>query len=292
MANFTSSQKKKRTGFVVLLIAILVVAAAIFYVVFSGEMAKSTLLENQDFATALGDALGKYPRSITEEDLAEVKYVEIYNDGTNCGVYLGYDDFVAQYDKYMAQVDAAEEAEKAGEEEIPEVTEKHPVELAKAGVFEVDAETLSLNDVKYFTGAQIVNFTGFDIDSSVISSFKNLKEGYFSANGLTDVSAFSELDLTKIEELSFMSNNITDWSPLESISDKVEIISYGLQMTEDGQYTVVPQTMTLTEKLEADAKAAEEAAKAEEEKAAEETTEEATETETETEAETEVTDAE
>ena len=282
MANLTGSQKKKRSGFVALLIAILVVAAAIFYVVFSGEMAKSTLLENQDFATALGDALGKYPRSISEEDLAAVKYVEIYSDGTNCGVYLGYDDFVAQYDKYMAQVDAAEKAEEAGEEEIPEITEKHPVDLAKAGVFVVDAEALTLNDVKYFTGAEIVNFTGFNIDSSVISSFKNLKEGYFSANGLTDVSAFSELDLTKIEELSFMSNSISDWSPLESIADKVEIINYGFQMTEDGQYTVVPQTMTLAEKLEADAKAAEEAAKAEEEAqteevATEETTEEAAE---------------
>ena len=274
MATFTQTQKKKRNGFVALLIAILLVAAALFYVVYCGEMAKSSYLENADFATALGQALDKRVRSVSADDLAKVRYLQVTNDGEHCSVFLGYDDFMEQYDKYMAQVDAAEAAEANGEE-VPEVTEQHPQIFAKSAQFDVKKDAvITLDDVKYFTNAEVVNISGATVDSALLGTFKNLEEGYFGSCGITDVSALATLDLTKIKELNLSGNNITDWSPLEAIAEKV-IINSGYTIGDDGNggYTLIPMETTLKDQMEEDAKAAEEAAKAEEE-TTEETTEE------------------
>lgn len=291
MANLTGTQKKKRNQFVALLVAIVVVLAAIFYVAYSAFMAQSAFLENQDFAAALAMAFDKSARSVSEEDLGEVKYVEIYNDGENASVYLGYEDFVEQYNKYTAEVKAAQEAEEAGED-VPEITAEHPVSLAKYGFFE-GSDELAINDVKYFTGAEILSLSNFSIDNASLGQFKNLKKAYFTYCGIDNngVKALAEgINLEAVEELVFMGNSVDDWSPLQSISDKVKIQNYGFQMTEDGQYTVVPTEQTLTEYLEAQAKAEaeaeaaeseEETAEAEGEEVAEELTEETPEESTE-----------
>lgn len=284
MANLTGTQKKKRNQFIALLVAILVVLAAIFYVAYSAFMAKSAFLASEDFATALGSAYGKSVRNVSEEDLASVKYLELYNDGENASVYLGKDDFVAQYNQYLAEVEAAEAAKEAGED-VPEITTEHPVGLAKYGFFEGDEE-LEVEDIKYFTGAEIVSLTNVLLDGEDFGEMKNLTKGTFSYCGLDndDVAALaSKLDLEKIEELTFSGNSIDDWSPLESISDKVIISEYYYTVTEDGQLEPVNSEKTLTEyleeKAEEEAKAAEEAANeaAETEEAVEEPAEETTE---------------
>lgn len=280
MAKLTGTQKKKRNAFVALLIAIIVVAFAIFYVVYSSVMAKSAYLENADFATALGQAFGKSVRKVSAEDLAAVKYVELYNDGENGSVYLGYDDFVEQYDKYVAEVEAAEKAEEAGEE-VPEITTEHPVSLAKAGMFE-GGEELSLNDVKYFTGAEVLSITNVAFDAKELGEMKNLREASFSYCGFDneDIAALAEkVNLEQIEELVFMGYSVDDWSPLESISDKVTLQSYGYTIDDEGQLQMTSNEQTLTEYLAEKAAAEEEAAKAEAE-ATEEVTEEAAEVET------------
>lgn len=286
MAKLTGTQKKKRNQFVALLIAILVVAVAIFYVVYASVMAKSAYLENADFATALGQAFDKSVRNVSAEDLAGVKYVELYNDGENGSVYLGYDDFVEQYEKYVAEVEAAEEAEKAGEE-VPEITTEHPVSLAKGGVFE-GAEEITLNDIKYFTGAEILSCSNVLLDKESLGGFKNLRKANLSYCGLDneDLAAFaSGLDLEKVEELVFMGNSVDDWSPLESISDKVTLQSYGYTIDDEGQLQMTSNEQTLTEYLEEKAKAEAEAEAeaneetAEESEAVEETTEETESTE-------------
>ena len=289
MAKLTGTQKKKRNQFVALLIAILVVAAAIFFVVYSSVMAKSAFLENADFATALGQAFDKAVRKVSAEDLAGVKYVELYNDGENGSVFVGYDDFVEQYEKYTAEVEAAQAAEEAGEEEIPEVTTEHPVNLAKGGTFE-GAEEITLNDIKYFTGAEIVSCSNILLDKESLGGFKNLRKANFSYCGIDneDLAAFaSGLNLEQVEELVFMGNSVDDWSPLESISDKVTLQSYGYTIDDEGQLQMTSNEQTLTEYLEEKAKAEEEAAKAEAETETETEAEAKTETEAETEAETE-----
>jgi len=251
-------------------------------------MAKSGFIANQGFATALSDALGKPARSIKADDLAAVKYVEVYNDGENASVYLGYEDFVEQFDKYTAEVEAASAAEEAGEE-VPEITTEHPVSLAKYGLFEGSQE-LELSDVKYFTGAEILSLSNFDFDTSDLSAFANLRQASFTYCGLDndDLAAIAKnINLEQVEELMFLGNSIDDWSPVESISDKVTIASYGYTVNEEGQLEMISNEQTLTEYLEEKAKAEEEAAKAEAETETETEAEAKTETEAETEAETE-----
>lgn len=287
MANLTGTQKKKRNQFIALLVAIVVVLAAIFYVAYSAFMAKSEFLASEDFATALGSAFGKSVRSVSQDDLAEIKYVELYNDGENGSIYFGYDDFVEQFKAYDAELKAAQAAEEAGEE-IPEITAEHPVSLAKYGFFE-GSDELALPDFRYFTGAEIISATNVLLDGEDFGELKNLTRASFTYCGLDndDLQAFAEkADLEKIEELIFLGNSIDDWSPVESISDKVTIQSYGYTISEDGQLEMVSNEQTLTEYLEEKAKAEEEAAKAEAEAeqsegAAEEATEEATEETTE-----------
>lgn len=281
MAHLTGSQKKSRNKFIALLVAILVVAAAIFYVVYASVMAKSAYLENQDFATALATAFDKDARKVSQDDLSGVKYVEIYNDGSNTSVFLGYDNFVEQYKKYVAEVEARTEAEEAGAEELPEITTEHPAALAINGSFETDSdEELVLNDIKYFTGAEIVSFSGISFDAAAMSQYKNLKEASFTYCSLTneDLAAIAgSIDLTKIEKLTFMGNSIDDWSPVESISDKVTIASYGYTIDENGQLAMTSNEQTLTEYLAAQAEAENAENETAEESETEETVEESTE---------------
>ncbi len=248
MARLTATQKKKRNSFVALLIGILVVLAAIVYVVYAGVMSKSAFLENQDFATALSEVFGKSARSVSAQDLAGVKYLEIYHDTENdmCGLAIGDDEFLDKYNEAMASEDA-------------ENADTSYYDLAKSSTFDAD-DNMVLADLKYFTGAEVLNLNMVTIaDSSVLGEFKNLKRGTFASCGITDVSAFASLDLTKIEELNFSGNTISDWTALESIADKVIVnSSYSVEMGDDGNYTLVPVEITLADQLaEAEAENAE-----------------------------------
>ncbi len=278
MANLTASQKKKRNTFVALLIGIILVLGLIAYVLYSNAMSKSAYLENQDFVAALSEVYGERARSVSAEDLQKAKYVEIAHDteADTCSVAIGFDDFMEKYNDVLAKSDAGEE-----------ITDTSYVELIKSAVFEADDE-LVLGDIKYFTGAEVVSLNGVNIgDNAILGQFKNLKRGYFSSCGITDVSAFASLDLTKIEELNFTGNTIEDWTALESIADKVIVSSsYGVEMGEDGNYTLVPMEVTLADQMaeaEAEAEGEAEGETAEEvteeapvEEATEEVTEEAT----------------
>ena len=252
MAHLTGTQKKSRNKFIALLVAILLVAAAIFYVIYSAFMAKSAYLENQDFATALATAFDKDARKVSQNDLASVKFLEIVNYGDAAAVTLGDKAFVDAYDKYMAEVDAAQKAEEAGEENIPEVSNLNTSSL-RFGEFEVKDDALNLNDIKYFTGVENIALSGVEFDVNGLESLKNLRKANFSGCGLTNDALkilSSKLDLANVEELIFMGNSIDDWSPLESISDKVILQSYGYTLTEDGQLQMVPNEQTLTEYFE------------------------------------------
>ena len=286
MAKLTGTQKKKRNQFVALLIAIVVVLAAIFYVAYSAFMAKSAFLENQDFAAALGMAFDKSARKVSAQDLAEVKYVEAQSDGEYAYIAMGDEKFAEDFVQYSAEADAAAKAEEAGET-VPEITTQPDVNNLKVGEFEVDEDVAEFTDLKYFTGAKVVNLIGFELDAETLAQFKNVTNASFSGCGIDneELKVFAEaIDTEKVEKLTFMSNSIDDWTPLQGISDKVVIQSYGLQMTEDGQYTVATNEQTLTEYLEAQAKAeAEAAAEAEAEENAGSETEEAPEVTEETE---------
>lgn len=251
----TSNSKK---SFVIMLVAIIVVAAAIAFIVFEETTSKSELFENQDFATAVGEALGKAPSFITKEDLEQVKYVEISADSEDeYFVALAYDDFLEVYRKYLAAYHANEDTSGFNFEG-----------LFKGANFKLD-KGVNLDDIKLFTGAEIVTTSSITLsDSSVFSGMPNLTNVEVVGAGLTEVNGLAHLNAEKVDRINLAANNITDWSALDYIKDKVYVESYyTIAPSEDGTLdynNMVLVEKTLTEYYEELAKAETEAeAKAE-----------------------------
>ena len=230
----TSNSKK---SFIVMLVAILVVAAAIAFIVFEETTSKSDLFENQDFAAAVGEALGKAPSFITKEALEQVKYVEISaNSDNDYFVALAYDDFLEVYRKYLAAYYANEDTSNFNFEG-----------LFTGAVFKLnDGE--KLDDIKLFTGAEVLTVSSVSFtDSSVFSGMSNLTNLEVVGAGLTEVNGLSHLDAEKIDRINLASNNITDWSVIDYLKDKVYVESYyTITPSEDG--TIDYSNMVLVEK--------------------------------------------
>lgn len=242
MANLNGTQKKQRNAFVAMLIAIVLVVAAIAYVLYGGLTAKSSLLENQDFATALSAMFDKAPAFINEEDFADIKYVGVqYSPEEELAmVVTGGAEYVALYNDYNAKLDAGED-----------VSSFDWGNDAKAAYFELDKENTKLDDLKFFTGAEIVEVYGVTFtNSSVFAGMTGLTTANINSCGLTEVAGFAGLDTEKVTNVNLSGNNVTDWSPLDYIKDKVIVASYQTIMpNEDGTFDinnlqVVNQTLT------------------------------------------------
>ncbi len=253
MANLNGTQKKQRNAFITMLIAIVLVVAAIAYVLYGGLTAKSALLENQDFATALSEILGKAPAFINEEDFADIKYVAVQYSAQDELALLGIggDDFVTTYYDYIAKLDAGEDVSSF------DFTDK-----VKSTVFELDEENTKLDDIRFFTGVEIAEVSGITFtDSSVFSGMTKLTTAALGSCGLTEVTGFTGLDAEKVVNINLSGNNITDWSPLDYIKDKVTVASYyTFEPTEDGTIDFNNMTLfeqTLAEYYEEQAKAEE-----------------------------------
>ena len=241
MAHLTASQKKNRNIFIALIIAIVLVAAATVYVIYGELTSKSALLESQKLATALSQVLGKTPRSISEKDLSEIKYLELSfdSDSKQYSIAVGYDEFITEYDKYLAQTEEDENTPQ------PDFSK-----YIKTAVFKGTDEDV-FPDIKFFTGADTISLSSVKLPEDIsFDGFTNLRKGYFYSCGLTEISGFEKLDLSKIEELDFTGNEITDWTALESISDKVIVANYyTVESDADGNMQFVPVTEKLTDKL-------------------------------------------
>lgn len=251
MAQLSGTQKKQKNTFIVLLIAIVVVLAAIAYVLYGGLTSKSALLDNQDFAAALSETLGKAPAFIGESELANVKYLAVSYDANekSAMVVTGGDEFVTRYEEYMAQVDAAAEDE--------EVTQPDLSAYVKMATFS-SKEVPTLDDVKYFTGLKRIELSGISVsDSSVFAGMTGLTSGLISGCGLTEVNGLAGLDAEAVDTLYVTGNSIEDWSGLDYIADKVIVNSYYTPgFTEDGQldfnnFQYVEQTLTELKEEEA-----------------------------------------
>lgn len=239
MANLTATQKKQKKTFIALIVAIIVVAAAIVMVVFDVATAKSSLFENQSFAEAVSEIIGKRPGLISEKDLEDIKYLEInYNsDEKEYYVAAAKSDFVELYTDYIAKTDAGEEN----------------VTLDIAGKFKdssfemTDGEALT--DLKYFKNLEVINISGVVLgDSAIFEDMKALTHANVTYAGLTEVNGFASLNADTVYEINLSGNDVADWSPLNYIEDKVIVSStYTIEQTEDGSYTLVPAEQTLKE---------------------------------------------
>lgn len=242
MANLTSKQKKQKNSFIAMMVAIVIVIAAIAYVLFGGLTAKSDFLANQELATALSKVLNKAPAFITEEDLAQIKYFSFdYNaEEEIASIMTGDDTFVGMYYEYLAKLEAEED-----------VSEYDFTGLYKTVEFDLDKEDSLLDDIKYFTGVRNLDIAGASFtDSTVFSGLTNIEKANINSCGLTEVGGFGGLNPDKVIEVNFTGNNITDWSPLDIIKDKVIVSTYyTIAPTEDGSIdfnnmTLVEQTLT------------------------------------------------
>ncbi len=313
MANLSGTQKKKQNQFIALVIAILVVVAAIAFVIV-GKYAFITF-SNDSFENVLASALDSKADFIPNSALKDVKYFEFYNDGTNLSVYLGDDDFLtklaAYEDEQKAIADAEEaknteieEAKKAAEDAgeefneeefvattvVPEATVEHPAEETKNAVGTSTKAYEKLNDIKYFTSVKRMSVIGAEIDSASFKGLKNLTNATFDSCKFDSLDGFKALDLTKFESITFSNcTGINDWTPLESIADKVTVINYFPIDLGNGNVQYYPMSYTLAEMLaEPEAEETETTDEATED-GAEENTEEVTEENSEENTETEET---
>ena len=269
-----ATTSKKSKSMTALVVAIIVVIAAIGFVVYDEMSSHSKLFESEKFAAAVAEALGTTPAGISEEKLSEVKYIELsYNAEEELYyVALGKNDFAATYKDYIAKSEA-------GEENLSlDIEGKF-----KDAVFELkEGETLA--DLKYFTGLEIISASGVPVnDSSVFANMKNLTHVFVTSCGLTEVAGLAGLNAETLYEVNLTGNEITDWSPLDYVQDKVLVSStYSVEQTEDGSYTLVPVEQTLADYYAEKAEEAEaEEAEGESEETVEEVTEEAAEEATE-----------
>ena len=276
-----------------LVVAIILVIAAIVFVAYDEYSSHSKLFENQKFATAVAEAMEKTPASLSEKTLSDVKYLNAtYNAGSSeLSVVVGnknfdiekyitlndrYEELNTEYSNLSADTEADHTSElTAIETELYTVMEEINAlgEDVSSSLIEIEGLT-TLDDIKYFTSVELLELSGITLtDSSVFAGMKNLVSLSAGTCGLTEVNGLAGLDASKVIEINLSGNEITDWSPLNYIQDKVLVSStYSIAQTEDGSYTLVPVEQTLTDYY-AEQAAAEEEAEAEAEETVEETVE-------------------
>lgn len=234
-----TNYKKKSNSITALVVAIVIVLAAIGFVVYDEWSSHSALFESEAFANAIADALGTTPAALSEKTLSDVKYIELNYDSEENLYYvaLGKSDFATVYKDYIAKTDA-------GETNVSLDIEDKFTDAR----FELE-EGLTLSDIKYFTGLEIISAGNVPInDSSVFENMKALTHIYVSACGLTEVNGLAGLNAEAVYQVNLSGNDINDWSALNYIEDKVIVSStYSIEMTEDGSYTLVPMEQTLAD---------------------------------------------
>ena len=291
-----AKNSKTSKSMTAIVIAIIVVLAAIGFVVYDEWSSHSKLFENEKFATLVSEVTGKSPASLSEKTLSDVKYLSVMYDAESSTLSVAaageafdtakYDSLNAKYEelstKYseLAEDDTAELL--ALENELTAVVNEINalMENVKSASDEVEGVT-TLDDIKYFTGVELLEVSGVTFtDSSVFEGMTNIVSLYAPYCGLTEINGLAGLDLTKVKEINLAGNEISDWSFFEPIAEKVTTASsYTIAQDDSGNYTLVPYTETLADKIAAEKAAAEAEAEAETEEAevSEETTEEAAE---------------
>lgn len=176
--------------------------------------AESLGFANTNFFHAFANAIGKDPSAVTQQDVDDIHYIAIgpETDGEYT-LYVGYIDYVD-----LCMSEAATE----------ETVLKQLNELVMMSEFNY-AEGGTLSDLGNFKNVEM--FEIYDVvidDAAFITNYDGLIFGYFRNNGITDVSALKDYNPESLIELDFTGNNISDWSYLEHIKEKV-LVFYDLK---------------------------------------------------------------
>lgn len=166
--------------------------------------------ENENLLFSLCNALGKDSALITQEDIENIHYIAIGDDGAgNYSLFAGYVDYV---DTMFSPIE--------DENEILSLLNEHVM----SSDFVYDKTNKLTNDLAKFKNLEVFELYDITInDVSFIKNYENLALGYFKNNSITDVSSLSDYNPDTLIELDFTGNDISDWSPLYSIKEKVTI---------------------------------------------------------------------
>lgn len=189
---------------------------------------------NNTLKSAISTALSSPDGKVTQEDIDSVYYLGLYLDQNGkYNLTLGQKDY---RDTYFSEL----------EKETPDIYAL--AEYVKKADFEYDFMSLD-NDLKKFRNLEIFEIYNVQIfDVSFIKSYENLVYGYFLNNKITDVKSLSDYNPTKLSELDFSENAVTDWTPLDHLQDKI-IVSTTRKQIEDknGQKQFEFKSVTLRE---------------------------------------------
>ncbi len=169
--------------------------------------------ENKGLLLAVKKALGK--EFITKQDILDIYYLAIVPiDGGAFGLSVGLSDY---RDAYFAEI----------AKEAPNYVNLIP--YVKEAEFSIESSKYLDTDLALFENIEIFEYYAFPVnDVTFIKNYPNLTYGYFSSNGITDVSGLSDYNPESLTELDFTGNSISDWSALNHIEDKV-IVLYSAQ---------------------------------------------------------------
>lgn len=237
--------KKKNSALVTVIVTLVLLILAAF--VFVQPYLNSTpYTTDENIASFLGVAFGKYPRFITEEDFNKVEVLEI---GTSDGfqyISLAFDGFVEKRDDYIKAYDNAT-AEGLEAPEIPDFSKdlanyetdgnvkgfvnlenfKNLVEVnIMTDVYPVSANLQEFKNAASLKALNITGSTSEDAvkinDISVLGDKTALTSVSLVGNDISDISALA--NLTNLETLALDSNNISDISALNA-KDKITTLS-------------------------------------------------------------------
>ena len=163
--------------------------------------------ENKSLFHAFANAIGKNPAEVTRQDIDKVHYIAIgpEDDGAYT-LYIGYVDYV---DLCLSEA--------ATEENVLQQLN----EIVMMSEFNYTQDS-SFSDLGNFRNVEMFELyeTKFE-DVSFVAKYDKLIFGYFKNNGITDVSSLADYNPESLIELDLTGNDITDWSYLEHIKEKV-----------------------------------------------------------------------
>lgn len=265
-----SQKKKRNTFIALCVAIVLVVAAIALVVYngitvapFSNESLEKAVAESLD------DKAGSLKKDdLAKVKYVEFVNVSDGQGGAQLAVTFGYDDFLTQLNAYNAEQTVITEAQTKYNEEldklyevektaaqaldenfdeeafskefdekehdidvvVPEAKVAYPEALAKMATASTSGSLTNMNDVKYFTGAKIVNLIGGKLDIKNLKGLKNLEELTITQCKLDNFEELAKLDYSKIKKITIdvacdgISENKLD--ALKPYGDKIYFAQY------------------------------------------------------------------
>ncbi len=188
------------------------------------EVQQATVLGDDSLSKAIAVCFDKTPEQVTKDELLSVRYCAFSSsDDGSYYIDLGFDSFI---DIYYTN---------AAFEDMNSLLVSATVE----NIENADTSVLGLME-------NIICFEFYNVpmaDISFITNYRHLATGYFLNNGITDISCLADFRPQSLTELDFTDNEISDWSYVTDIADRI-ITDYSVQDLVDADGNPVQYAFT------------------------------------------------